>query len=116
MKSYKGLILLLLICSIYSKDYCDWEKEATLKPSKLEDCTANKKNDGYCCYAKTKRGNSCADFSPQSYKAIVYSVKAGKICDYDKNSEDCVENEDYSIDCKSNYLVFSSLLLVLLFL
>ena len=116
MKSYKCLILLLLISFIYSKNYCDWEKEAVQKPSKAEDCTSNKVNNGYCCYEKSKSGNSCSGISPNRYKTVVYTAKAGKICDYDKNSEDCVENDDFSIECKSNYLVFSSLLLVLLIL
>ena len=116
MKSYKILILLLLVSFIYSKEYCDHEKEAVQKPSKAQDCNDNKKNGGYCCYIKSKDGNFCNDVSPNRYKTVVYSVKIGKMCDYDGKSEDCVENDDYSIDCKSNYIVFSSLLLILLFL
>ena len=116
MKSYKILILLLLVSFIYSKSYCDYEKEAALKPSKAEDCNANKKDDGYCCYMKSKRGNFCVGYSQKRYKTVVYSVQIGRICDDDDNSEDCVENDDFSIDCKSNYIVFSSLLLILLFL
>ena len=112
MKTLYVLLVLTLIAQCLSTKCGD----LTQQPSKAEDCNANKKDDGYCCYMKSKRGNFCVGYSPKEYKTVVYYVQIGRICDDDGKSEDCVENDDYSIDCKSNYIVFSSLLLILLFL
>lgn len=44
-------------------------------------------------------------------------VKLNKKCNYDLgNKDDCEEDKDYSIDCKSSYLVLSLLSLILLLL
>jgi len=66
---------------------------------------------------KSKKGNECTGFSTTEYKAIKEIVKLNKKCNYDiKENGDCEEDKDYSIDCKSSYLVLSLLSLILLFL
>ncbi len=118
MKGYHALILLVLITYIYSaysdKYYCDSTKYNN--PTKADDCKAGNHDGGYCCFVKSKLYSRCRGFSPNEYKTIVDQVKIGKKCDLASlTDDDCSENEDYSIDCKSSYLAFGSLALLLLF-
>jgi len=111
MKIYQAITILILISYIYT-EFCDsnWSN-----PTKTEDCTNHKVNGGYCCFIKTKNGNTCSGYGPKSYKYIKDYVKLGKKCS-EGTDDDCVEDDSYSIDCKSSYLVLSLLSLILLFL
>jgi len=117
MKIYQSITILILVSYVYTK-YCDASKPEN--PTKTDDCTSHKANDGYCCFEKSKGGNYCAGYGPKAYKAIKEFVKLNKKCNIDlaedEGSDDCVEDKDYSIDCKSSYLVLSLLSLILLFL
>ena len=115
MKGYQFLILLISINFIFS-DYCDGDEPD--RPTKAEDCSSHKKDGGYCCLVKGvehKDSVSCQPFGPNSYKYIVDKVKFFHKCFF-RLGADCVENKDFSIDCKSYYLAFSSLTLLFLFL
>ena len=113
MKIYQAFILLILT-SIYSaKDYCDPSKD-TSNPSKAEDCNKANHDGGYCCFVQRKDSKICGEFGPNQYKYIPDMVKFNKKC-YD-SGDDCEKYDDYSIDCNSSYLVFSSLMIILLFL
>ena len=113
MKGYQFLVLLISINFILS-GYCD--STVPEKPNKAEDCSSKKKDGGYCCLIKDKEGNNCGGLGPNQYKHIVDYVKYMRKCYPNDDGKDCSENKDYSIDCKSYYLVFSSLILLLLFL
>jgi hypothetical protein len=113
MKIYQAITLLILITYIYSTSYSD--SNAATSPTKAEDCTSHKANGGYCCFVKSKVGNYCNDYGPNQYKYIKDYVKLGKKCSTSTNG-DCEEYKDYSIECKSSYLVLSLLSLILLFL
>jgi hypothetical protein len=113
MKIYQAITILILISYIYSASYCD--SKAPTSPNKAEDCTSHKENGGYCCFVKSKLGNYCNDYGPNQYKYIKDYVKLGKKCSTSTNG-DCEEYKDYSIECKSSYLVLSLLSLILLFL
>ena len=115
MKTYQTFILLILISYIYSrKYYCDYTKTEA-SPTKAEDCNKANINDGHCCFIKGKSSNGCGSYGPKAYKYIPDQVKFTKKC-YDNDEDDCIEFDDYSIDCKSSYLVFSSIMIILLFL
>jgi len=111
MKTYQAITILILISYIYA-DYC--ENEPT-SPTKADDCTSHKANGGYCCFVKEKSGNECNGYGPNQYKYIKDYVKYFKKC-YPKSDGDCEEYKDFSIDCKSSYLVLSLFSLILLFL
>ena len=113
MKIYQSIIILILVSYIYTVDYCDGKE--TTPPTKAEDCTSHKANGGYCCFIKSKKGNSCGEYGTKSYKYIKDFVKLNKKCNMELG-DDCEEDKDYSIDCKSSYLVLSLLSLILLFL
>jgi hypothetical protein len=114
MKIYQVITLLILITYIYSTSYCG-SSALTSTPTKAEDCTSHKANGGYCCFVKSKLGNYCDDYGPNQYKYIKDYAKLGKKCSPSSNG-DCEEYKDYSIECKSSYLVLSLLSLILLFL
>lgn len=111
MKIYQSITILILISYVYT-GYCDTEN---ISASKAEDCNSHKSNNGYCCFVKSKNGNKCEGFGPNEYKAIKEIVNLNKKCNYDIG-DDCGEDSDYSIECKSSYLVLSLLSLILLFL
>ena len=113
MKIYQAITILILISYIYAS-YCD--NSAVSSPTKAEDCTSHKANGGYCCFVKARAGNYCYDYGPNEYKYVKDYVKLGKKCHPSATSGDCEEYKDYSIDCKSSYLVLSLLSLILLFL
>ena len=113
MKIYQAITILILVSYAYN-DYCDADVPS---PTKAEDCTSHKANGGYCCFEKNKIKSSCYGYGPKAYKAIKEMVKLGKKCNFDiSDSGDCEEDKDYSIDCKSSYLILSLLSLILLFL
>ena len=112
MKIYQAITILILVSYIYTVDYC--EKEVS-PPTKVDDCTSHKANGGYCCFVKSKGGNRCDEFGPKSYKYVKDFVKLAKKCNT-AIGDDCEEDKDYSIDCKSSYLVLSLLSFILLFL
>ena len=113
MKIYQAITILILISYIYS-DYCS-SSASTSTPTKAEDCTSHKENGGYCCFTKTKIGNSCVGYGPNEFKYVKDYAKIGKKCS-PASSGDCEEYKDYSIECKSSYLILSLLSLILLFL
>jgi len=114
MKFYQVISLLILVSYIYTAQYCNSYPNS---PSKAEDCNSLKANGGYCCLVKSNSKNECTGYSTTEYKAIKEMVKLYKKCNYDKKEDgDCVEDKDYSIDCKSSYLVLSLLSLILLLL
>lgn len=81
-------------------------------------CTKHKGDNGYCCLMKSNGENDCVGYSSSAYKHIKDIVKLNKKCNFDKGDGDgdCKEDSDFSIDCKSSYLVLSLLSLILLFL
>ena len=114
MKFYQAITILILISYVFTgTSYCDNGKPPS--PSKAEDCKNHKTNGGYCCLEKSSRGTFCSGYGPNEYKAIKEIVKLNKKCNYDIG-DDCGEDKDYSIDCKSSYLVLSLLSLILLLL
>jgi hypothetical protein len=113
MKFYQAITILILISYIYAASYCD--ANAPNSPTKVEDCTSHKANGGYCCFVKEKSGNDCDGIGPNAYKYVKDYVKYHKKC-YPKSDGDCEEYKDFSIDCKSSYLVLSLFSLILLFL
>ena len=114
MKICQFLAFLLLINFIICRDsYC--KDDAPTSPTKTDDCSNKKDNGGYCCFAKAIAGTYCAQVSPNQYKAIPEYVKFLKKCDSTGSGNDCVENKEYSIDCKSSYLAFGILSLILIF-
>ena len=113
MKIYQAITILILISYIYAS-YCD--NSVPNSPAKAEDCSSHKTNSGYCCFVKAKGGNYCSSYGPNEYKYVKDYVKLGKKCHPSATSGDCEEYKDYSIDCKSSYLVLSLLSLILLFL
>ena len=118
MKRYQALILLILFNIYTSKDYCDPSKYLTIiNPKKAEDCISASHDGGYCCYVKLKYGNACRPVGPNEYKYIADEAVIHKKCSpkYDFQ-DDCEEYEDYSIECKSYYLVYSLSSLILLLL
>lgn len=112
MKTYQAITILILISYIYA-GYCD---NSAASPTKAEDCTSHKANGGYCCFVKTKAGNYCGPYGPNEFKYVKDYAKLGKKCSPTSDSDDCVEYKDYSIECKSSYLVLSLFSLILLFL
>ena len=114
MKIFQAISILILV-SYYTAQYCDSYPDS---PSKAEDCNSHKANGGYCCLVKSNSKNECVGYSTNEYKAIKEMVKFNKKCNYkkSKNDDDCEEDKDYSIDCKSSYLVLSLLSLILLLL
>jgi hypothetical protein len=114
MKFYQAITILILISYVFTDtSYCDNGKPTS--PSKAEDCNSHKTNGGYCCLVKSSKENKCSGLGPNEYKAIKEMVKLYKKCNYDIG-DDCGEDKDYSIDCKSSYLVLSLLSLIILFL
>lgn len=114
MKICQFLAFLILINFIICQNsYCNNPPQS---PTKADDCTSKKDNGGYCCFAKAIGGTYCDSISPNEYKAIPERVKYLKKCDPSGSGNDCVENKDYSIDCKSSYLAYGILSLILLFL
>ena len=114
MKIYQAIAILILVSYLYtdSSYYCSDSPES---PTKAEDCNKLKANGGYCCYESGKGFKTCTGYGPNEYKAIKEMVKLYKKCNYDIG-DDCGEDKDYSIDCKSSYLVLSLLSLILLLL
>ena len=112
MKIYQAITILILISYIYAASYCENKPDS---PTKAEDCSSHKANGGYCCLMKDKDGSECTGLGPNEYKYVKDYVKYFKKC-YPKSDGDCEEYKDYSIDCKSSYLVLSLFSLILLFL
>jgi len=113
MKIYQAIIILILVSYISTNSYCDGKE--TTPPTKAEDCTNHKANGGYCCFVKSKGGNECEGYGPKGIKYVKDFAKIYKKCNFEVG-DDCEEDKDYSIDCKSSYLVLSLLSLILLFL
>ena len=114
MKVYQTLILLILISYIFSaKSYCNSKAEAS--PTKADDCNKGNNDGGYCCFLQGKNLKTCTPVGPNAYKYISDQVKLNKKC-YPDDFGECEKYDDYSIDCKSSYLVLSSLIIILLFL
>ena len=112
MKIYQAIIILILVSYIFT-GYCDGQQ--TTSPTKADDCTSHKANGGNCCFIKSKDGNTCEGYGPKGIKYVKDLVKIYKKCNF-AVGDDCEEDKDYSIDCKSSYLVLSLLSLILLFL
>ena len=65
---------------------------------------------------KEKSGNKYNGIGPNEYKYLKDYVKYFKKCYHSSEHDDCEECKDFSIDCKSSYLVLSLFSLILLFL
>ena len=111
------LLSLLNIAFIKSdKDYCD---ESKIKDNdySVDKCKDAKKGDGYCCYyefpSRTKDKKGCAPLSKYQYDHIDVYVKYHQTFGGDKED---TEDKDAFIDCKSQSLQFSLIILILLFL
>ena len=112
MKIYQAITILILVSYIYSS-YCDGSQPTS--PTKADDCNSHKANSGYCCFVKSKGGNECEGYGPKGIKIVKDLVKVYKKCNLGVR-DDCEEDKDFSIDCKSSYLVLSLLSLILLLL
>ena len=111
------LLSLLNIAFIKSdKDYCD---ESKIKDNdySVDKCKDAKKGDGYCCYYErpslTKDKKGCAPLSKYEYDHIDALVKYYQAFGGDKGE---TEDKDALLDCKSQSLQFSLIILILLFL
>ena len=113
------LILFALLLSLYNCEDC-----GSIEPEKASNCHDNKKDGYHCCYftiktKNTKTGSngesfSCGLISDDNYKKIEDYIKDRK-----KEIEDGQKNTEvstYKIDCSSNYIIYSLLSLILLFL
>ena len=116
MKIYQAITILILVSYIYTDSdyYCDGNQGDP--PTKADECTSHKANGGYCCYETGKGFKDCSGYGPNEYKYIKDMVKLYKKCSETDSSHDCEEDKDYSIDCKSSYLILSLLSLILIFL
>ena len=112
MKIIKSLTLFLIFSKIiFCEYYCDGE---TSEPN-VENCKKLKKGDGYCCYTeapKSSESKFCQSISKYEYDNIKDYVKFMKKFGGDEGE---TEDKDAKIDCKSFYLKFSSIILLLLF-
>ena len=112
------LILFALLLSLYNCEEC-----YQIEPEKAANCHDNKKDGYHCCYQTTKSKNSktgsngesftCTLVSDDDYKKIEEYIK-----DQKKKYEESQKNTEYTIkiDCGSNYIIYSLLSLILLFL
>jgi hypothetical protein len=110
MKSVHAFVLLLLIAYIT----CDC-KDSVTDPS-VDNCKNNNDGNGYCCYMETpKKTNKkrCKDITKYEYDHIKDYIEFKKVFGGD-NEE--TKDDDVKIDCKSYYLQFSLIILILLFL
>ena len=116
----KGIICLLLCSFIFvSSQYCN---SIIGTPSKASDCkgiSVLQEND-YCCFMKSKaksmgvsvdNPNQCVEITPAQYANIKEAIK-----EIEKQNSGLLELVIKKLDCKSSYLAFSLLSLVLLFL
>ena len=110
------LLLVTLLLSQYScdevetpdevKPYCG---EEDFIPSKPKDCHKLEiiSNGGrYCCFLGNGKGKICQPYTQKEYELIDEIIE---------EAEKQEPSGDYSIDCKSNYVLISLLSLILLF-
>ena len=103
-------MLSIIICD--DDEYC----KTYINDPSVENCKNQKTGDGYCCYIETPKSKvkkDCISLSKYKYDNIGDYVKLWKkFGGDDENTED----KDVKIDCKSFYLQFSSIILLLFFL
>ena len=113
MKKALFFALLVLIMQIS----CQEDKDSAcykLNPSGVEECEKLKAGEGYhCCLWESEyKGQTASSCSPVS------NAQYDDIKNYISKLEDESDDEDaeLSIDCRSNYITISILLIILLFL
>ena len=113
------LILFALILSLYNCEEC-----GEIEPEKASNCHDNKKDGQHCCYQTVKSKNTKTGSNGETFSCVVISDDDYKkiedvISDRKKKYEEAYKNTEvstYKIDCGSNYIIYSLLSLILLFL
>ncbi len=108
-----NLVLIAILFSMYicdTEDYTQYCGNEQNDPQKAEDCnnrkiSPNSEDGKYCCFLKDPDGTECEVYSQEEYDKIV---------DYVEEADDA--GYELSIECGSNYIMISSLSLILLFL
>ena len=109
------LILFALLLSLYNCGDCK-----TKYPAKASECTDDKVDKHHCCYvtqkAKHKNGNNGESYTCTLIDDDTYN----KIEEYVKKAQEELSKDDWEytikIDCGSNYIIYSLLSVILLFL
>ena len=116
MKTKIIFAILILLKIVVGEDGCDYTKW-TESDASVDKCKAALVGSGYCCYynypKRTSYKKGCVHLSKYQYDHISVMVKYGQTFGGDNDE---TEDKDASIDCKSFYLQFSLLILILLFL
>ena len=112
MKSVHVFILLILITYIA----CDCKYTVSPSDASVDKCKSDNDGNGYCCYMETPKKTikkKCEDISKYTYEHIKVYIEEEKVFGGDDYK---TKDEDVKIDCKSYYLQFSLIILMLLFL
>lgn len=112
------LILFALLLSLYNCEDC-----SSIEPEKASNCHDNKKDGYHCCYLTVKIKNTKTGTNGESFSCTLVSDEYyNKIEEYVKDSKKAIEDAQKNteatikIDCGSNYIIYSLLSLILLFL
>ena len=111
------LILFALLLSLYTCEEC-----YKIEPEKAANCNDNKVDDGYCCYVSSKTKHKKNGSVHEDYSCVALTKEQyNKINEMIDNGKKAAEQGDwevssYKIDCGSNYIIYSLLSLILLFL
>ena len=116
MKANIIFVILILLKIVAGEDGCDYTKW-TESDASVEKCKSALVGSGYCCFYNSPKRSSykkgCTHYSKYEYDHMSLIVKYAQTFGGDKYD---TEDKDASVDCKSFYLQFSLLILVLLFL
>ena len=119
MKIVLVIFLLSLLNIVFVKSYDNYCDETKIKEDdySVDKCKDAKKGDGYCCYyerpAMTEYKKGCTSLSKYDYEHVDVLVKYYQTFGGDKGE---TEDKDALLDCKSQSLQFSLIILLLLFL
>ena len=109
------LILFALLLSLYNCSNCDkkW-------PEKASECTDDKVEKYHCCYLTEKRKHKNGSNGESYTCTLISDEDYNKIEDVVKKYQDDNSKDDWTvtvkIDCGSNYIIYSLLSVILLFL
>ena len=112
MKSVHLFILLLLVVYID----CACKGGVSNSDASVDKCKSDNDGNGYCCFMETpKKTNKkkCEDLTKYEYDHIKVYIDYEKVFGGDDGK---TKDKDVKIDCKSYYLQFSLIILILLFL
>jgi hypothetical protein len=112
MKSVHAFILLLLITYIA----CNCKGLVSPSDANVDKCKGDNDGDGYCCFMEAPKKDIkkfCTPLKKYEYEHIKVYVEFEKVFG-GENYE--TKDDDVKIDCKSYYLQFSLIILILLLL